>query len=56
MKREFKVEANIGAPQVLSKLYLDHQMDRYINIKQPIGGAGQFAKVTLSVEPLTLDK
>jgi elongation factor G len=52
MKREFKVEANIGAPQVayretiLSKAEYD-----YIHKKQS-GGAGQFARVKLEIEPL----
>jgi elongation factor G len=52
MKREFKVEANIGAPQVAYReTILGNSEVTYIHKKQS-GGAGQFAKVTLSVEPL----
>jgi len=52
MKREFKVEANIGAPQVAYReTILNASEVTYIHKKQS-GGSGQFAKVTLSVEPL----
>ncbi len=52
MKREFKVEANIGAPQVAYReTILGTSEVTYIHKKQS-GGAGQFAKVTLNVEPL----
>ncbi|MBI4970153.1 MAG: elongation factor G [Rhodospirillales bacterium] len=52
MKREFKVEANVGAPQVayretISKLY---ECD-YTHKKQS-GGSGQFARVKIRFEPL----
>jgi elongation factor G len=52
MKREFKVEANVGAPQVAYReTILQSTEVTYIHKKQS-GGSGQFAKVTLSVEPL----
>jgi len=52
MKREFKVEANVGAPQVAYReTILNSAEVTYIHKKQS-GGSGQFAKVTLSVEPL----
>ncbi len=52
MKREFKVEANVGAPQVAYReTILGNSEVTYIHKKQS-GGAGQFAKVTLNVEPL----
>ena len=52
MKREFKVEANVGAPQVAYReTILSSSEVTYIHKKQS-GGSGQFAKVTLSVEPL----
>ncbi len=56
MKREFKVEANIGAPQVAYReTILGSAEMEYIHKKQS-GGAGQFAKVKLSVEPLEAGK
>jgi len=52
MKREFKVEANVGAPQVAYRETIQNSMEfDYIHKKQS-GGAGQFARVKLSVEPL----
>jgi elongation factor G len=52
MKREFKVEANIGAPQVAYReTILQSAEFDYIHKKQS-GGAGQFARVKLAVEPL----
>ena len=52
MKREFKVEANIGAPQVAYReTILKNAEFDYIHKKQS-GGAGQFARVKISIEPL----
>ena len=51
MKREFKVEANVGAPQVAYRETIEKSAEfEYIHKKQS-GGAGQFAKVKLFVEP-----
>ncbi len=52
MKREFRVEATVGKPQVayretLRKPILNHS---YTHKKQT-GGSGQFAKVVVSLEP-----
>ena len=52
MKREFKVEANIGPPQVAYReTILENAEFDYIHKKQS-GGAGQFARVKLAIEPL----
>ena len=51
MKREFKVEANVGAPQVAYRETIEKSAEfEYIHKKQS-GGAGQFAKVKLYIEP-----
>ena len=51
MKREFKVEANVGAPQVAYRETIEKSAEfEYIHKKQS-GGAGQFAKVKLLIEP-----
>ncbi len=52
MKREFKVEANVGAPQVAYRetITKKHQVD-YTHKKQS-GGSGQFARVIIDFEPL----
>ncbi len=56
MKREFKVEANVGAPQVAYReTILGSAEMEYIHKKQS-GGAGQFAKVKLAAEPLEAGK
>jgi len=52
MKREFKVEANIGKPQVAYRETLRKAVDKveYIHKKQS-GGSGQYAKVLIALEP-----
>jgi len=52
MKREFKVEANVGKPQVAYRETITKKVDRvdYTHKKQT-GGSGQFAKVQISIEP-----
>ena len=51
MKREFKVEANIGAPQVAYRETIQGTATVDYTHKKQSGGAGQFARVKLSVEP-----
>ena len=52
MKREFKVEANVGAPQVAYRETITRKMDVDFTHKKQSGGTGQFAKINLEVEPL----
>jgi elongation factor G len=52
MRREFKVEANIGAPQVAYRETITAPADVDYTHKKQSGGAGQFAKVKIRFEPL----
>ncbi|MGE5695552.1 MAG: elongation factor G [Candidatus Sericytochromatia bacterium] len=54
MRREFKVEANVGKPQVAYKETIRRVVDsvEYTHKKQT-GGSGQFAKVIIKLEPFS---
>ncbi len=51
MKREFKVEANVGAPQVAYRETITKSYDCDYTHKKQSGGSGQFARVKIIFEP-----
>ena len=51
LKREFKVEANIGAPQVAYRETIGHAVEHTYTHKKQSGGSGQFAEVKLNILP-----
>jgi len=54
MKSDFKVEANIGKPQVAYRETITKTVEKYTYIhKKQTGGSGQFAKVIITLEPLS---
>nr|WP_281376228.1 elongation factor G [Garicola koreensis] len=53
MKREFKVEANVGKPQVAYRETIKKAVEKVeFTHKKQTGGSGQFAKVIVDFEPM----
>ncbi|MCA3527344.1 MAG: elongation factor G [Rhodobacter sp.] len=51
MRREFKVEANIGAPQVAYRETISREAEIDYTHKKQTGGTGQFARIKLVIQP-----
>jgi elongation factor G len=51
MRREFKVEANVGAPQVAYREYIAKPVDIDYTHKKQSGGSGQFGRVKFKITP-----
>jgi elongation factor G len=51
MRREFKVEANVGAPQVAYREYMAKKVDIDYTHKKQSGGSGQFGRVKFTITP-----
>ncbi len=51
LRREFKVDANIGAPQVAYRETISHEIEHTYTHKKQSGGSGQFAEVKLVISP-----
>ncbi len=53
MRREFKVEANVGKPQVAYRETIRKSVDKYDYVhKKQTGGSGQYAKIEFAIEPM----
>ena len=56
MRREFKVEANVGKPQVAYRETLKRTVEKYdYTHKKQTGGSGQFAKIQIKLESMPVE-
>jgi len=51
LKREFKVEANVGKPQVAYREAITQSVDEHYTLKKQTGGRGQYAEIYMEVSP-----
>jgi len=51
LKREFKVEANVGKPQIAYRETITEKAEGHGTIKKQTGGSGMYAKVDVKVSP-----
>jgi len=56
MKREFKVEANVGAPQVAYRETFTQVTEVDYTHKKQSGGSGQFARIKVVFEPINKEE
>ena len=51
MKREFRVDANVGAPQVAYRETISRRVETDYTHRKQTGGAGQYARIKVVFEP-----
>ena len=52
LRREFKVDANVGRPQVAYREAITASVDKVYTHKKQSGGRGQFAEVHVEFTPI----
>ncbi|NOJ58290.1 elongation factor G [Arthrobacter sp. 260] len=56
MRREFRVEANVGKPQVAYRETIKRAVAKHdYTHKKQTGGSGQFAKIQIAIEPMEVE-